>query len=142
MAELPLDPRLAADCHLLGRLATTRLLLRNDQRLPWFLLVPATAAVEVCDLEPAAQQALWAQVNEVALLVRTLFPVDKLNVAAIGNVVRQLHLHVVGRRHDDYAWPGVVWGLPGAEAYPAAALARIRAAVAAHLGDRFVVAGL
>ncbi len=134
MNEPPLDPRLAADCHLLGRLGTTRLLLLDDARFPWFILVPATEAVEVCDLSTAERQAVWAQVNEVSQLVRALFPVDKLNVAAIGNVVSQLHLHVVGRRRDDDCWPGVVWGAGGGEPYAAAEVARIRAAVAAHPG--------
>lgn len=144
MSEIPvdLDPRLAADCHRLGRLASTHLLLLDDGRWPWFILVPATAAVEVCDLEAAKRQAVWGQVHEVSLLVRTLFPVDRLNVAAIGNVVSQLHLHVVGRRRGDPCWPGVVWGVAGGEPYAAAEVARIRAAVAGHLGGRFVAADL
>jgi len=133
-----LDPRLAADCHLLGLLGDTRLLLLDDARFPWFILVPATEVVELCDLEGAAREAVWAQVDEVSLLVRALFPVDKLNVAAIGNVVSQLHLHVVGRRRDDDCWPGVVWGAARGEPYAAAEVAGIRAAVAAHLGNRFV----
>ena len=136
----PLDPHLAADCHLLGLLGDTRLLLLDNRLLPWFILVPATAAEELCDLEGAVREAVWAQVNEVSLLVRALFPVDKLNVAAIGNVVSQLHIHVIGRRRDDYCWPGVVWGAPGGEPYAAAEVARIRAAVAAHLGERFIEA--
>jgi len=140
MNEIPLDPRLTADCHRLGLLGDTRLLLLDNARLPWLILVPATEAVELCDLEAADREQVWAQVHEVSLLVRDLFPVDKLNIAAIGNVVNQLHLHVVGRRRDDDYWPGVVWGAPGGEPYAAAEVARIRAAVAIYLGDRFVVA--
>jgi len=136
----PLDPRLAADGHLLGLLGDTRLLLLDDARFPWLILVPATEAVELCDLEPTLREQVWAQVHEVSLLVRALFPVDKLNVAAIGNVVSQLHLHVIGRRRDDPCWPGVVWGAGGREPYPAAEVARIRTAVATHLGNRFIAA--
>ncbi len=105
-----LDSRLREDCFALGRLEFCQLLLMNNAAIPWFILVPATSVTEVCDLTSSGQALLWEEVNSVANFVRANFQIDKLNIGAIGNVVSQLHVHVVGRREDDYCWPGVVWG--------------------------------
>ncbi|MCP4002272.1 MAG: HIT domain-containing protein [Gammaproteobacteria bacterium] len=105
-----LDSRLQADCFVLGRLEFCQLLLMNNAALPWFVLVPVTSVTEVCDLTSSEQALLWEEVNSVAKFVRSNFQIDKLNIGAIGNVVSQLHVHIVGRREDDYCWPGVVWG--------------------------------
>ena len=105
-----LDARLAEDCFELGRLDFCRVLLMNNADLSWFILVPETGHAEVCDLSDSERERLWAEVDVLSGFVREHYPVDKLNVAAIGNIVRQLHVHVVGRREDDYCWPGVVWG--------------------------------
>jgi diadenosine tetraphosphate (Ap4A) HIT family hydrolase len=107
-----LDSRLQRDCISLGRLDLCQLLLMNNAALPWFILVPETAQIEFIDLSTDQQRLLWGEAARVADFVRTNFPVDKLNVGAIGNVVSQLHIHVVGRREDDYCWPDVVWGQP------------------------------
>jgi diadenosine tetraphosphate (Ap4A) HIT family hydrolase len=116
---MELDPRLKSDCLELGNTGLCRLLLMNNRHLPWFILVPDTPCTEVCELDPDEQGRLWAEVNSIARFVRREFSPDKLNIAAIGNVVSQLHVHVVGRFTDDYCWPGVVWGAPGADSYPA-----------------------
>jgi len=134
MTGFRLDPQLARDCFVLGELGASLLLLVDDARVPWFIVVPRVAVTEICDLEAAQAAALLAQVNAVARFVQEAFPVDKLNVAAIGNVVSQLHVHVVGRRRDDFCWPGVVWGAPGREAYGAEEVARVRGMAAAALG--------
>jgi diadenosine tetraphosphate (Ap4A) HIT family hydrolase len=112
-----LDSRLQEDCFVLGRLEFCQLLLMNNAALPWFILVPTTSVTEVCDLTNSEQTLLWEEVNRVAEFVRTNFQIDKLNIGAIGNVVSQLHVHVVGRREDDYCWPGVVWGSAAEELY-------------------------
>lgn len=134
---MKLDERLQADCVELGSTGYCRLLMMNNRSVPWFILVPDTSCTEVCELEADAQERLWAEVNSVAGFVRREFSPDKLNIAAIGNVVSQLHVHVVGRFTSDYCWPGVVWGAAGAEVYtPAEALehaAELRAKLEALL---------
>jgi len=108
--NVTLDPRLQKDCFVLGKLELCQLLLMNNAAFPWFVLVPETTQIEVCDLTGSEQTLLWEEVNSIAEFVRANFQIDKLNIGAIGNVVSQLHVHVVGRREDDYCWPGVVWG--------------------------------
>ncbi|MCP5433420.1 MAG: HIT domain-containing protein [Alphaproteobacteria bacterium] len=112
MAEgFALDPRLAGESVVLGDLALCRALLRDDARYWWVVLVPRRAGlVELHDLAPAE---LSAAVGETALASRALANLaapTKVNVGALGNIVRQLHIHVVARREGDAAWPGPVWG--------------------------------
>lgn len=137
-----LDPRLAADCHRLGELALSEVLLLDNALVPWFVLVPHVAETELFRLEERPRQQLFDEITAVSAHVQEAFPVDKLNVAAIGNVVAQLHVHVVGRRRDDYAWPGVVWGRSERTAYPAATVAAIRDRLARAFGSRFRAAAL
>lgn len=110
MNDFTLDPRLQNDCHILGKMGLSHLLLMNNSLFPWFILVPETQVVELCDLDPDSDRVLHEEINRLSCFVKDHFPIDKLNVAAIGNVVRQLHIHVIGRRTDDPCWPGVVWG--------------------------------
>ena len=106
-----LDPRLAADTHLVGDLDLSRVLLMDDARFPWLILVPRRANLrELIDLDIAAQQLLLAEIDRCARILRTLEKPDKLNIAALGNVVAQLHVHVIARRANDAAWPRPVWG--------------------------------
>ena len=112
-----LDSRLQEDCFVLGRLKFCQLLLMNNVAVPWFILVPTTSETEVCDLTDSERSLLWQEVNSVAEFVRGNFEIDKLNIGAIGNVVSQLHVHAVGRRKDDYCWPGVVWGSSAEKPY-------------------------
>ena len=94
--------------------------LQDDARFPWLILLPRVeGAVELDDLSREQRTALMDEVVRAGELVRTLAetagrPVDKLNTAALGNVTRQLHIHVVGRRRDDGLWPDPIWGRPGA----------------------------
>jgi diadenosine tetraphosphate (Ap4A) HIT family hydrolase len=131
-----LDPRLAADTHKLGELALSEVLLMDNALLPWFILVPRVSEIELFQLDEARRQQLFDETTALSSFVAEAFPVDKLNVAAIGNVVAQLHVHVIGRRQDDFAWPGVVWGRPEREAYTAIAVTDIRQHLAAAFGDR------
>jgi diadenosine tetraphosphate (Ap4A) HIT family hydrolase len=124
-----LHPQLAADTVPVCDLALSRLLAMNDANFPWLVLVPRRAGVsEIIDL--GVEQALL--MDEVALISRALKDetrCDKLNVAAIGNVVPQLHVHVVARRKDDAAWPKPVWGAVPRRAYEAAATERFVSAI-------------
>lgn len=105
-----LHPQLAADCHALGHCGGSALLLQRNAAVPWFVLVPPSDALELHDLEPPLRARLDAAADRLARFVKDHFRCDKINVAAIGNVVPQLHLHVVGRRRDDACWPRPIWG--------------------------------
>jgi len=106
-----LHARLAADCILVGRLPLSVLLLFNDARYPWFILVPQRPGItEIFQLSESDQQQLW---HESAVLARNLmhsFHADKMNIGALGNLVPQLHVHHIARFTSDPAWPGPVWG--------------------------------
>jgi diadenosine tetraphosphate (Ap4A) HIT family hydrolase len=117
--EFTLDERLKVDTVPVASLALCDVLLMKDARYPWLIAVPREAGmVEVADLEDHAQQELWSEVNRMAKALREVAPCDKINIGALGNIVRQLHVHVVARREGDAAWPGPVWGSGLAEPYP------------------------
>ncbi|PTR32842.1 diadenosine tetraphosphate (Ap4A) HIT family hydrolase [Luteibacter sp. OK325] len=117
-APFELDARLAGDTLVVGDLALCRVLLMRDSRFAWLVLVPrGSALVEVSDLAEDERALLWREVDAAGRALRALAPCDKLNIGALGNIVRQLHVHVVARRVDDAAWPGPVWGSGKAEAY-------------------------
>jgi diadenosine tetraphosphate (Ap4A) HIT family hydrolase len=124
-----LHPQLAADTVPVCDLALSRLLAMNDANFPWLVLVPRRAGVsEIIDL--GIEQALL--MDELALVSRALKDetrCDKLNVAAIGNMVPQLHVHVVARRKDEAAWPKPVWGAVPLRAYAADAMERFVSAI-------------
>lgn len=107
-----LHPRLAADCHVLGRAGDARLLLSREAALHWFLLVPETDCADLLDMPAAARDALMQTAAGLSALLKGPLGYPKVNVAALGNVVPQLHLHVVGRRPGDFCWPDPVWGRP------------------------------
>jgi diadenosine tetraphosphate (Ap4A) HIT family hydrolase len=110
-AGFALDPRLAADTRPVASLPLCDVLLMNDARYPWLILVPRRAGlVEITDLHADEQAVLWQEVNRAAAALRAVAPCDKLNLGALGNIVRQLHVHVVTRVEGDAAWPGPVWG--------------------------------
>ena len=111
MPEFQLDPRLDADTLAVLDLPLSTLRLSTDGNYPWLVLVPRRPGlVEVLDLEPADRARLWDEVERVAQALRALTGADKLNIAALGNVVSQLHVHVIARFHGDAAWPSPVWG--------------------------------
>lgn len=126
-----LDPHLGRETTRLGRLDGAHVLLMHEAAVPWFLLVPETDVVELCDLDPHAHARLLAAAHMLGRFVREHFAADKLNVAAIGNIVRQLHVHVIGRRRDDPWWPGTVWGQSSGARRDATGNRAIRAALAA-----------
>ena len=113
-----LDPKLAADTVPIGDLALTRVLLANDANYPWLILVPRRpGAIDIIDLEENEQVQLIAEIDAAARALKSITECDKLNVAALGNVVAQLHVHIIGRQHSDAAWPKPVWGVVPAAAY-------------------------
>lgn len=116
--DFALDPRLQADtCHVTS-LSLCEVLLMNDARFPWLILVPRrNGLVEILDLPSAVQLELWQEVQHVAAVLRDVAPCDKLNIGALGNIVRQLHVHVLARKEGDAAWPGPVWGNGRAQPY-------------------------
>jgi diadenosine tetraphosphate (Ap4A) HIT family hydrolase len=117
-----LHPQLARDTVTLGDLPLSRALLMNDANYPWLILVPRRPAlVEIIDLEENEQVQLMAEIARAAHALKALTTCDKLNIAAIGNVVAQLHVHIVARRQGDAAWPKPVWGHAPARAYQNAA---------------------
>jgi diadenosine tetraphosphate (Ap4A) HIT family hydrolase len=131
-----IDPAFLATSAALGELALCHARLQNDARYPWIVLIPRIAgAVELEDLKGSDQTALMGEVLAAGRAVRALgAPVDKLNVGALGNITRQLHVHVLGRTVSDPAWPGPVWGHSPAVAYDDDALARTLAAARQALG--------
>lgn len=135
--EFSLDSRLENDCFVLGRLKLSRLLLMNNAAVPWYILVPETTATEICDMSVVAQAILFDEINVVSRYVRDVGGVEKLNVAAIGNIVSQLHVHVVGRHAGDFAWPGVVWGAAVEARYRDEQVSEIRQAVQSAFGADF-----
>ncbi len=111
MIAFTLDPHLAGDTAVVGDLDLCRVLLMDDARFPWLILVPRGHDLSELDQLDSAQRARL--MDEIALCsdaLRDSAEVDKINVGALGNIVRQLHVHVVGRRVGDAAWPGPVWG--------------------------------
>ncbi|MDC8831496.1 HIT domain-containing protein [Alteromonas gilva] len=106
-----LDPVLAADTLHVGDLPLCRVLLMNDSQYPWLILVPRRSqAVELTDLDDADYQQYCRESRHVASVMMALYKGQKMNIAALGNVVSQLHIHHVVRFHDDAAWPAPVWG--------------------------------
>ena len=111
MNGFALDPRLGVDSHALAEGPLSQLRLVDDLRFPWLVLVPRVAgASELLDLDADEQQSLLAEINQASRLLRAWSPCDKLNIGALGNIVRQLHVHVLARREGDAAWPGPAWG--------------------------------
>ena len=120
-----LDARLAADCAFVANLGVCQLLMMNNKSVPWFILVPRiNGATELTELPMAKQQLVLQEMNEVAAMVTKQYSPHKLNIGALGNVVSQLHIHVIGRFTQDPAWPGPVWGQLAPNAYTQPQLAQ------------------
>ena len=118
-----LDPRLAADTFLVGETPLSQVLLMNDARYPWLILVPRRSDVtEPFQLSEADQAQLWQESMRLGEAMKVYFAADKLNIAALGNQVAQLHVHHIARFHADDAWPGPVWGVGSAVPYSDPAL--------------------
>jgi diadenosine tetraphosphate (Ap4A) HIT family hydrolase len=114
-----LHPRLRQDTVEIHSLDLSLLLMMNDARFPWLILVPAKKGLkELHALTPNEQMRLMGEITLCSQLLEEIHAPDKINVGALGNLVPQLHIHVIARRHSDAAWPGPVWGFGEPEPYP------------------------
>ncbi len=106
-----LDKKLALDSYHVKDLELSRLLLMNDSNYPWFILVPRkNNLVELTDLDFNDQIKLLKEINIISKILKENFNVDKINIATLGNIVKQLHIHIIGRKLDDASFPKPVWG--------------------------------
>lgn len=129
-----LHPRLARECHLIADLPVATLLLMDDARYPWCILVPRIPGMrDLHDLPRRRRGAFMDEVDRVARVLQARFRAEKINVAALGNQVPQLHVHVIARHSEDAAWPAPVWGVGTQQHYPAEDAARIIAELRAAL---------
>jgi len=125
--KFELHAQLARDCLPVDDWPLCRVLLMNDRRFPWLILVPRRVAIgQIHELSAADQQTLMAEINDASERLLAATGLARVNVAALGNMVAQLHVHIIARHDRDAAWPGPVWGHGHAEAYePPAAQALI-----------------
>ena len=111
MRTFQLHPRLNEDCIAVGRFALCQLLMMNDSQYPWFILVPEKADIkEIYQLSKPERHILAEESSYLAENLAALFKADKMNIAAIGNLVPQLHIHHIVRYQNDKAWPAPIWG--------------------------------
>lgn len=130
-----LHPQLEKDCISMGRLALCRLLLMNDKQFPWFILVPEIDGItEIFQLNRQQRGLLIEESSYLAGRLKTLYKADKINIAAIGNLVPQLHVHHVVRYNSDKAWPAPVWGKFSAIPYSAQELTDTASLISDTLG--------
>ncbi len=133
-----LDARLEQDSLNVGDFPLCRLLLMNDANYLWFILVPRLEEVsEVFQLGSADQQMLWKETSTFAEIIKDTFAAHKMNIATLGNVVSQLHMHVIARRREDAAWPAPVWGLHPARPYTAEQIEGIKQKLRSVLAGNF-----
>ncbi|HET7849726.1 MAG TPA: HIT family protein [Pseudolabrys sp.] len=133
-SNFTLHPQLAADCIVAGDLPLTRVLLNDDANYPWLILVPRKPGlVDLTDLSDDDQARLLREVSSAARALKEITRYEKLNVAALGNQVPQLHVHVIARFRSDAAWPNPVWGKAPRKAYDTNARERLLEAVRRQL---------
>ena len=136
--KFTLNQQLAEDCIVLGSFGNSLLLLLNNSLVPWFILVPQTNACEIHDMPQEEQQQLFAEMMALSRFVDNEFKPDKVNTGAIGNMVRQLHIHIIARYEDDYCWPQVVWGREEKKLYSQKEIDRIVTRLTSRLQQWFV----
>jgi diadenosine tetraphosphate (Ap4A) HIT family hydrolase len=134
-ADWSLHPQLAEDTVAIGNLPLSRVLLSKDANYPWVVLVPRRAgAVEIIDLEEAEQAQLMTEITRVSRALKEVTGCHKLNVAALGNAVPQLHVHVIARHTTDAAWPRPIWGTAPPRAYDPREVEKFIGALRARIG--------
>lgn len=139
-----LHPQLADDCVVIGQFELSTLLVMNDRQFPWFILVPQREDVsEIFQLDKGDREQLLKESCWLAEALKDAFAAHKINVAALGNMVSQLHIHHIARYRDDPAWPALVWGKLAAVPYTGEQLdervARLKTVLSADLtyAERF-----
>jgi len=139
---IDLHPQLAEDTIIIGRFDLCILLLMNDENFPWFILVPDRKDIkEIYQLEKNDQQTLMAESSLLSEVLAEEYSADKLNVAALGNIVPQLHIHHIVRYKNDPAWPAPVWGKVPAIAYTAQTAIDIKEKMLQLLNGKLTDAG-
>ena len=139
MTNFQIHAQLLADCHHLGSLPESELLLSRNAALPWFIVVPRTALQDLLDLPEAQRNAVVNECAAVSSFIKDVLGYEKVNVAGLGNVVPDMHLHVIGRREGDACWPQPVWGnLPVGGAYDSQILDKWQAELVERIGLRAV----
>jgi diadenosine tetraphosphate (Ap4A) HIT family hydrolase len=134
-AAWSLHQQLDEDAISIGDLPLSRLAMMKDANYPWLILVPRQAdAVEIIDLDRDGRAVLMTEIGQVSEALKDITGCDKLNVAALGNQVPQLHVHIIARRKGDFAWPRPVWGVAPALAYNAAELEAFLGAIRRRTG--------
>jgi diadenosine tetraphosphate (Ap4A) HIT family hydrolase len=140
MPMFELHPRLEADCISIGSFPLCRLLLMNDSNYPWFILVPRRAGIrEIFELSEDDQRQLLWESSSLSRLIADHFKADKINVAALGNMVPQLHIHHIVRYESDPSWPAPVWGHTPAKPYSEQKLSELVKTVSGLMPDDFHV---
>ena len=134
---IKINPKLKADTIELGLLNSQTLLLLNNSLVPWFIILPNTNETELFRLEKAERALLDNNIDLISDFLINHFKSDKLNVATIGNVVSQMHMHVVGRRTSDPYWPDVVWGQPEKQSYQKSDILKIKQLLASEFQNGF-----
>jgi len=139
MARFEIHQQLGIDTHYLGKFPLCHVLLHKNGALPWFILVPESDAVDLLDLPDGIRHGAMQEAASISEFIKKALGYPKVNFAAIGNVVPQLHLHVVGRRPGDPCWPAPVWGnLTETREYSAAELRETREALALRCRIKFL----
>lgn len=138
MTEFSLDSRLANDCHLVTQSGGISYLLHKNAEVAWFILVPHVQQTEFYELDSSIQIRLCNQINQLSGFIKSNFNSHKINVATIGNVVAQLHIHVIGRRKDDAYWPDVVWGRGFIKSYDEQQVTATGELLKTHLAHNFI----
>ena len=135
MSTPEIHPQLLADCHHLGRLPASELLLHRNNCLPWFILVPDTQLADVLDLAEDARNAVMTDCAAISAFIKQGLGFAKVNFAGLGNQVPQMHLHLVGRQAGDACWPQPIWGnLPEGAPYSEERLLRLQSELVEHCG--------
>ena len=137
MTEIQVNEKLLEDCYLLGRLDDSILLLMRNALFPWFVLVPQSNEIEFYKLAHDLQAKVIEHVNYISEFIEDNYSIDKINIASIGNVVSQLHVHIIGRNKEDPCWPDVVWGTSEFKHYEAGQIDHIKEKLAETFQDIF-----
>lgn len=118
MERSQIHPQLRADCHYLGSLSASEVLLNRNATVPWFILVPDTHLADLLDLPREHRDQVMADCAGISSFIKQMLGFSKVNFAGLGNLVPQMHLHIIGRSEDDPCWPNPVWGqLPDGPLY-------------------------
>ena len=132
-----LDSALLSGSYYLGKLDLSVLLLMDNAALPWVMLVPQVKPTEICDLTRPERVKLFEEASAVSIFLRTHYHIHKINLITLGNVVRQIHLHVIGRRTDDYCWPLPPIGIDSSMRYATTEVGEWVLELSSHFGDSF-----